>query len=78
MPKFVKVSLAEIDRQFHSVGRPNLKGFIVQGSYLEPLEATRVSLSSLFEDADPGRMYLLEFVEMSEEEYDALPEFDGF
>ena len=32
----------------------------------------------MFDGASPGETYLLEFVEMSEEEFKKLPEFEGF
>ena len=33
---------------------------------------------TLFDGADPGDAYRVELVEMTQVEYDALPEFDGF
>lgn len=37
-----------------------------------------LDLESLFDGADDGEEYLIRREEMSEEEFEALPEFEGF
>lgn len=49
-----------------------------QGSYyMQPVENPLI-MADLFDGASVGRKYTLKLVEMTQAEYDALPEFDGF
>lgn len=45
-----------------------------EGYYLKDL----TELENLFDDAEEGESYTITYSEMSEEEFEALPEFDGF
>jgi len=47
------------------------------GFYIMPTDGT-LHLADLFDGADVGRTYKLQLVEMTQEAYDALPEFEGF
>lgn len=62
MPEFIKIQLMENGKS--------------AGSYIERSE--RVDVADLFDGAAPGEQYLLTLIEMSEQDYAALPEFMGF
>jgi hypothetical protein len=47
------------------------------GYYTQPVDNPLI-LADLFDGADVGQKYTLRLVEMTQAEYDALPEFDGF
>lgn len=48
------------------------------GGYVQSLADIGSALDGEFDGADPGDMVALEYVEMTQEEYDALPEFTGW
>ena len=46
-------------------------------SFTQPISEP-MDVITLFDGADPGEKYIVEVVEMSAEDYEKLPEFDGF
>jgi len=52
----------------------------MSGSYVEPYTPRDVMnvIDGEFSDAELGEKITLELIEMTEEEYDALPEFQGW
>lgn len=52
------------------------------GSYIQPLDDIQYAIDAELDGAaewgEPGTKITLELVEMSEEEYEALPEFTGW
>ena len=44
----------------------------------EESEAARMDIGAMFEGCEPGDGYTMRVVEMTREELDALPEFEGF
>jgi hypothetical protein len=50
----------------------------IGGSYINPISEIRNIIDGEFSDADPGDKITLELVEMSEEDYEKLPEFMGW
>lgn len=54
----------------------NWKHKIFGAGYIDKMDA--IGLHDLFDGAGIGEEYVLELVDMTEEEFNALPEFTGF
>ena len=52
--------------------------FDVPGNYHMPIEQAANIVDGEFCDSEPGDAIKLTLVEMPEEEYDALPDFEGW
>ena len=60
--------------KFIRVTRPDLGG----GGYTQKIDGASDLIDAEFDGAEIGEKIVLELVEMTQEEYDALPEFTGW
>jgi hypothetical protein len=58
--------------KFIKITRPGM------GGYIQPIESIADAVDGEFDGAYPGDAITLTLVEMSREEYDAMPEFKGW
>ena len=58
--------------KFIKITRPGM------GGYIQPIEDLANAIDGEFDGAFPGDMITLTLVEISREEYDAMPEFAGW
>jgi hypothetical protein len=55
-----------------------IKRFNARGSYIQPMGAIQDIIDSEFSDSEIGDRIILELVEMTEDEYNKIPEFMGW
>lgn len=65
--------MGDAKQRYIRIKRPDLGG-----SYTVPLDDNLGVLRDEFDGSEPGDSVVLELVEMAQEEYDALPEFEGW
>lgn len=58
--------------KFIEITRPGM------GGYIQPIEDLADAIDGEFNGANPGDMIILTLVDVSREEYDAMPEFTGW
>ena len=61
-------------KRYLKISRPNLGGFYVTGDQ----HLAKDELITSFENDEIGEKLLFELVEMTEDEFNALPEFEGW
>lgn len=48
------------------------------GHYIQPLETVHMAIEGELDGAEVGEVWTLEIIEMTEEDYELLPEFEGW